>query len=324
MLQTVSWNVENFVKINEMIKHTGLINKLIKTDLIFLQEWKNEEGLILINKLKNLKNHFLFIYVDRCCIIYNSKKLFLQNFVEIKLPFNEKRTLIEKTYTTGAPDSSLLASFKPLIHMDIDILHCVCFHLGALNPKQHKNFHKNQLNHTIKQLLLEIKNNLKNGIIIAGDTNYRTPDNDLVDKLIDEKLLKKLPGDFKDICYDSECLNYNTQSFNYLHETGLAKNFIKKVSTLKVKKCKNDPDSFICKYNKIILDNRLDFIATNLAVNKKKTQVVPYKTLSDHFMVISSIEPTIKSKTLKTLKTLKKNKTLKTLKNKTFKNNLNK
>jgi hypothetical protein len=39
MLQTVSWNVENFVKINEMIKHTGLINKLIKTDLIFLQEY---------------------------------------------------------------------------------------------------------------------------------------------------------------------------------------------------------------------------------------------------------------------------------------------
>ncbi len=203
--------------------------------------------------------------------------------------------------------------------MNIDILHCLSFHLGAFSPEKHNKIHKHQFNNIFKKILVEIKKNLKNGIIIAGDTNYRTQDNNLLDKLANKKILEKIPGDFKDICHDSECLNYNTQSFRFLHEKNIAKQIMRKLATININKCKNNPESFICKHNKIMLDNRLDFIATNMIVKKNKTIIKPYKLLSDHFMISSVIDPTIKNKT-------SKNKTSrnKTSKNKTFKNKINK
>jgi hypothetical protein len=318
MLEIINWNVENFVNINKIIKNNEVISKLKNADLILIQEWKEKEGLLLLKVLNIADFIFLFVTTGSCCIIYNSRKFMLHKFVEIQLQFNIDRTLVEKTYLSLKEHrTSLLASFKPLVKMDIDILHCVCFHLGAFDPKEHKFLHSNQLNYIFKKLLREIKANVKNGVIIAGDTNYRTPDNDLLDKLVNKKLIKQIPGDFKDICHNAECLNFNTQSFRFLHEKNVAKQLLRKIASINIDECNNNPDSFICKHNKIILDNRLDFIATNMIVKQNKTHIKPYKFLSDHFMISTAIEPTIKSIRNKTLR----NKTLrnKTFKNKTFK-----
>ena len=187
MLEVVQWNVENFVNIDKIVKNTEAINKLKKLDIMFIQEWKQEEGLLLLNKLNAEKYHFLYISIESCCIIYNSKKFILEKFVEIKLDFNIERTLIERAYLSiHEHKTSLFASFRPLVKMSIDILHCVCFHLGAFSPEAHKNLHRTQLNQVFKKLLQEIRPKLKNGVIVSGDTNYRTQDNDLLDKLVDK------------------------------------------------------------------------------------------------------------------------------------------
>jgi len=271
MLEVVQWNMENFVNIDKIVKNTEAINKLKKLDIMFIQEWKQEEGLLLLNKLNAEKYHFLYISIESCCIIYNSKKFILEKFVEIKLDFNIDRTLIERAYLSiHEHKTSLFASFRPLVNMSIDILHCVCFHLGAFSPEAHKNLHRTQLNQVFKKLLQEIRPKLKNGVIVSGDTNYRTQDNDLLDKLVDTNLVRKIPGEFKDICHDSECLNYSTQSFRFLHEKNIAKQLMRKFASINIKNCSKNPNDFICKHNKVILDNRLDFIATNLKVKKNK------------------------------------------------------
>ena len=319
MLEVVQWNMENFVNIDKIVKNTEAINKLKNLDIMFIQEWKQEEGLLLLKKLNAEKYHFLYISIESCCIIYNSKKFILEKFVEIKLDFNVERTLIERAYLSiHEHKTSLFASFRPLVNMKIDILHCVCFHLGAFSPEHHKDLHKSQLNQVFKKLLQEIRPKLKNGVIVSGDTNYRTQDNDLLDRLVDKKLIRKIPGDFKDICHDSECMNYTTQSFRFLHEKNIAKQLMRRFASINIKKCNKSPDSFICKHNKVILDNRLDFIATNMVVKKNKTNIKPYPLLSDHFMISTLLEPTLRKKTTR-------NKTIrnKTLRNKTFKNKIN-
>ena len=303
----------------EMIEHRDRI----------CQEWKQEEGLMLLNKLNSEKYQFLYISIESCCIIYNSKKFILEKFVEIKLDFNVERTLLERAYLSiHEHKTSILASFRPLVNMNIDILHCVCFHLGAFSPEHHKDLHKSQLNQVFKKLLQEIRPKLKNGVIVSGDTNYRTQDNDLLDKLVNKNLIRKIPGDFKDICHDSECLNYNTQSFRFLHEKNIAKQLMRKFASINIKNCSKNPNDFICKHNKVVLDNRLDFIATNMVVKKNKTAIKPYPMLSDHFMISTLLEPTLRNKTIRNKNLGNKklgNKKVKnkTLKNKTFKNKLN-
>ena len=153
MLEVVQWNVENFVNIHKIITNTEAINKLKKLDIMFIQEWKQEEGLLLLNKLNSENYHFLYISIESCCIIYNSKKFILEKFVEIKLDFNVERTLIERAYLSiHEHKTSLFASFRPLVKMKIDILHCVCFHLGAFSPEHHKDLHKSQLNQVFKKI----------------------------------------------------------------------------------------------------------------------------------------------------------------------------
>ena len=324
MLEVVQWNVENFVNIDKIVKNTEAINKLKKLDIMFIQEWKQEEGLLLLNKLNAEKYHFLYISIESCCIIYNSKKFILEKFVEIKLDFNIERTLIERAYLSiHEHKTSLFASFRPLVNMSIDILHCVCFHLGAFSPEAHKNLHRTQLNQVFKKLLQEIRPKLKNGVIVSGDTNYRTQDNDLLDKLVDTNLVRKIPGEFKDICHDSECLNYSTQSFRFLHEKNIAKQLMRKFASINIKNCSKNPNDFICKHNKVILDNRLDFIATNLKVKKNKTVIKPYPMLSDHFMISTILEPSISNKTHRNKTAINKKPKNKTLRNKTFKNKSN-
>ena len=329
MLEVVQWNVENFVNIQKIITNKEAINKLKNLDIMFIQEWKQEEGLMLLNKLNSEKYQFLYISIESCCIIYNSKKFILEKFVEIKLDFNVERTLLERAYLSiHEHKTSILASFRPLVNMNIDILHCVCFHLGAFSPEHHKDLHKTQLNQVFKKLLQEIRPKLKNGVIVSGDTNYRTQDNDLLDKLVNKNLVRKIPGDFKDICHDSECLNYSTQSFRFLHEKNIAKQLMRKFASINIKNCSKNPNDFICKHNKVVLDNRLDFIATNMVVKKNKTTVKPYPMLSDHFMISTLLEPTLRNKTIRNKNLGNKklgNKKLKnkTLKNKTFKNKLN-
>ena len=324
MLEVVQWNVENFVNIQKIITNKEAINKLKNLDIMFIQEWKQEEGLLLLNKLNAEKYHFLYISIESCCIIYNSKKFILEKFVEINLDFNIERTLIERAYLSiNEHKTSLFASFRPLVNMNIDILHCVCFHLGAFSPEHHKNLHKSQLNQVFKKLLQEIRPKLKNGVIVSGDTNYRTQDNDLLDKLVSKNLVRKIPGSFKDICHDSECLNYSTQSFRFLHEKNIAKQLMRKIASINIKNCNENPNSFICKHNKVILDNRLDFIATNLTVKKNKTIVKPYPLLSDHFMISTLLEPTLSNKTHRNKTLRNKTHRNKTLRNKTFKNKLN-
>ena len=61
MLEVVQWNVENFVNIHKIITNTEAINKLKKLDIMFIQEWKQEEGLLLLNKLNSENYHFLYI-----------------------------------------------------------------------------------------------------------------------------------------------------------------------------------------------------------------------------------------------------------------------
>jgi len=324
MLEVVQWNMENFVNIDKIVKNTEAINKLKKLDIMFIQEWKQEEGLLLLNKLNAEKYHFLYISIESCCIIYNSKKFILEKFVEIKLDFNIDRTLIERAYLSiHEHKTSLFASFRPLVNMSIDILHCVCFHLGAFSPEAHKNLHRTQLNQVFKKLLQEIRPKLKNGVIVSGDTNYRTQDNDLLDKLVDTNLVRKIPGEFKDICHDSECLNYSTQSFRFLHEKNIAKQLMRKFASINIKNCSKNPNDFICKHNKVILDNRLDFIATNLKVKKNKTVIKPYPMLSDHFMISTILEPSISNKTHRNKTAINKKPKNKTLRNKTFKNKSN-
>lgn len=324
MLEVVQWNMENFVNIDKIVKNTEAINKLKKLDIMFIQEWKQEEGLLLLNKLNAEKYHFLYISIESCCIIYNSKKFILEKFLEIKLDFNIDRTLIERAYLSiHEHKTSLFASFRPLVNMSIDILHCVCFHLGAFSPEAHKNLHRTQLNQVFKKLLQEIRPKLKNGVIVSGDTNYRTQDNDLLDKLVDKNLVRKIPGEFKDICHDSECLNYSTQSFRFLHEKNIAKQLMRKFASINIKNCSKNPNDFICKHNKVILDNRLDFIATNLKVKKNKTVIKPYPMLSDHFMISTILEPSISNKTHRNKTAINKKPKNKTLRNKTFKNKSN-
>jgi len=70
-IKMVTWNIENFVKLDEMMKSHKLITSLNNADLIFFQEWKLIEGLSLINKLNEQINKtsdkFNCITVDRCC-----------------------------------------------------------------------------------------------------------------------------------------------------------------------------------------------------------------------------------------------------------------
>ena len=152
MLEVVQWNVENFVNIQKIITNKEAINKLKNLDIMFIQEWKQEEGLMLLNRLNSEKYQFLYISIESCCIIYNSKKFILEKFVEIKLDFNVERTLLERAYLSiHEHKTSILASFRPLVNMNIDILHCVCFHLGAFSPEHHKDLHKTQLNQVFKK-----------------------------------------------------------------------------------------------------------------------------------------------------------------------------
>jgi len=211
-IKMITWNIENFVKINKIIKDTNAIYNLKQADLIFFQEWKQIEGLILINKLNNGTHKFKCITKDRCSIAYNVNKFELNKITEIKITNNEILTFIERRYTSTKPHSSLCLSLipkNPKIKMNIDILHCVCFHLAALNPSSHPTIHKNQMKEIMNITLKQFKENKQNGLIIAGDTNYRTSDNDLVDKLINTKIIKKY--NLHDVCEKSNCIDKPTQ-----------------------------------------------------------------------------------------------------------------
>jgi hypothetical protein len=98
---------------------------------------------------------------------------------------------------------------------------------------------------------------------------------------------------------------------------------MRKFASINIKNCSKNPNDFICKHNKVVLDNRLDFIATNMVVKKNKTTVKPYPMLSDHFMISTLLEPTLRNKTIRNKNLGNKKLKNKTLKNKTFKNKLN-
>lgn len=287
-INIISWNIENFIKIDEIINNHRLIQLLINTDIIFFQEWveKIDKGILLFNILNKFESKFQYNYIDRCCIIFNTKLFKEVRQLEIPLKNISFIDIIERTYTQGIKHSSLYLSLVP-VHDPTLIIHCICFHLATLNPYKHPLIHKEQMSIIMSTIVNNFNKKLKNGVIIAGDTNYRIEDNELLDSLIKYKFIKQIPGDFIDVCENSGCINTPTQSFKHLHELNFVKYAAKLWSKHKIYKCKKNPNTSDC-YNNPILDNRLDFIATNL-INYPKTRIIKYFKLSDHSLIKSQI-----------------------------------
>jgi len=182
--------------------------------------------------------------------------------------------------------------------MPICIINC---HLSAFTQNGHKGFHKAQLNGLLQSSLEKIKelsekNNTpfksgEYGLIIGGDTNYRTKKNNNSNLL--KVLIKKdfkVPcfskdsicnnGILKDICFD-KCIKETTQSFKQIHEEGYAKAFAKFIAD------SQGTNKF--KLN-MLSDKRLDFLATNLNVQTNESLVYKLPETSDHSALLTVLD----------------------------------
>jgi hypothetical protein len=303
-IKIVSWNVEDFtVNIENTKTNKYFLNTLKEQDIILIQEWKEKKGIEFVNKLnQNNKNKkFVFSVADRTAVIYDST-IFNKSKTKgfgIKL-FHQPPTLQETIYTSGRPKRNILLILFPYDENKIPICIINC-HLSAFTQNGHKGFHKAQLNGLLQSSLEKIKelSEKKNtqfksgeyGLIIGGDTNYRTKKNNNSNLL--KVLIKKnfeVPcfiknsncnnGILKDICFN-ECMNQTTQSFKQIHEEGYAKAFAKFVAS----------SQGTNKYKlNMLSDKRLDFLATNLNVQTNESHVHKLPETSDHSALLTVLD----------------------------------
>ena len=300
LLNVISWNIEDFVSINDLYnsenqQSESFLNQLRNQDIILIQEWKNKnyEGDLFLCKLNNNNLRYTYNSVDRVAIIYNTYVFDSTKTVVYQMPLEwEAPSLIERTYTTGRQKYNMLTILYPKNTKLLPI--CVInFHLSAFSPQYHADFHKRQLSGLLDMSLQQIKKeNITNfGMIIGGDTNYRNlgdNSNDLLGSLIsinydfscrDENGFCG-NGLLRDVC-EKNCLRQKTQSFACVHEKGIAKKGIK---FLRKNVYTGESTS-----TSSINDNRLDFVATNLKIDYKYTKVLKLCDLSDHSAILSKM-----------------------------------
>jgi hypothetical protein len=320
-LNVVCWNIENFVSINDLYKSENdqinesksalFLKTLRQQDIILIQEWKNtnNEGDLLLYKLNNRRYKYSYTDVDRVAVIYNKDTFDESRTVTFKIPLiYEAPAIIEKTYTKGRQKYNMLTILRSKDPQKLPI--CIInFHLSAFSPRNHPGFHKRQLNKLIEDSISKIKEEgiQKYGLIIGGDTNYRNLGNES-DNLLESLLSSDYNltcgfeeydcdnGKLRDVC-KKNCINTKTQSFGCVHEKDLAKKGIK-ILRKNLFNEKSVPSWSIH-------DNRLDFVATNLAIDYSFTKIVKLCDLSDHSAIISrmkwKIQKYVRDKNSKTM-----------------------
>lgn len=284
-----SFNIEDFSSIKNLYDNEMLFNKFRNLDLLLIQEWKNKnnEGEMFISKLnENNKRKYEYKYVDRVCLIYDINNFECTNYFPIELAF-EAPKMIEKAYTKGRVKSNILTILKPKSSEISNLVLCIInFHLSAYKPDLHKGFHKKQLSKLLKDSLkiIQSKGYKKYGVIIGGDTNYRTigmNSNNLIEELLDNIRIPN-NGILRDVC-ETKCLNTKTQSFNCIHETGVSKKLVKIMAN---NKFSVENDNIAYPINSL-QDNRLDFIATNLKTKFDMTEIKKLCSVSDHSAIFA-------------------------------------
>jgi hypothetical protein len=270
-LNIISWNVEDFCRIEEIINNRSLIFNLRQQHILLIQEWndKNYEGQKFVFELED----FAYVYTDRVAVLYNKNRFDRSKtkVFDIKLEY-EKPTLLEKVYTSGRQKSNILTILYP--YQDgYNPLCIISFHLSAFIPTQHPGFHKKQLTNLIKKAI-EIMESLQiesYDMIIGGDTNYRITKHtinkiNLKNELINNINLKKK---LKNVC-NKKCQNKYTQSFSCVHEKSSDKKLISSMSYF---------------FNK----TKLDLMLTNLNVINAKIDH-NLCNISDHSMILAQLE----------------------------------
>jgi exonuclease III len=250
-----TFNIEDFVAIANI--NSAQLTKFKEMDIILIQEWKEKEGEAFIVELNKGPRHYVYKSKDRVAIIFDDT-FKLKKAYGIELLY-EPPHIFETLYTKGRKKKNMMV----LLEYEKKSLCVINCHLHAYSAYYHPGFHKKQLSKLLKDSLKKL--NIETcGIIIGGDMNYRS--NDLI-KLIDNPITKY--GELKDVCRD--CKHINTHTFSCIHEKGLmkklAKRFTRKLAFLQ--------------------DGRLDFMATNLVTNYKKTKIIKMCSLSDHSAIFA-------------------------------------
>ena len=275
-LKIISWNIEDFTKIDNIYK-SDIFAKLKDCDIILIQEWKVDKGDNFVKELNKPINKFNYNNVDRTAVIYNSN-IFNYNEIilyDIKLIY-EPPTLFEKLYTPGREKSNLMIKLVPKDNTK-SIIYVVSFHLSAYIAESHQDFHKKQLTCLLNNCYKIINNNIKNenknyDIIIGGDTNYRTKNNNKkLINLIDKSIINKFKSKNKileNIC-NGTCNSIPTQSFTCMHEKQPAKMIYSLYKKTQERIIRSNDDA------------RIDFIVSSLT--KKENAIIDnYCKLSDH------------------------------------------
>jgi hypothetical protein len=294
-IRVTTFNVENFVNMsklydselsiessnsNEMI----FLDKLRRQDIILIQEWKNDkyEGDLFMYKLNNGAIKFKLLTVDRVAIIYNTEIFDSAKSYYKEVPLIwEAAKMLEQTYTYGRHISNMMALLYP-IHNPKTPICVISVHLNSYSPNYHPGFHSQQIQALLDDCLQELKTKKisKFGLIIAGDTNYRTTyqeNNKLIQNLLGDKVVLPNNGILVDVC-SQNCLNTNTQSFSCVHEPGVAKRSAQFISS-------NLRNNINPEIKTSFHDSRLDLMATNLKIKLKSTIVGPICNVSDHSYV---------------------------------------
>lgn len=212
-IKFTTWNIENFVKINEIIEDKTLRDKLKENDIIFLQEWKNDKGegtkfieyLNTRNQEENgtstentsLAKNFTNEVADRCCIIYDTSKFVKvereeeNTKFELTLPKGFRRSLTERTYIRHRTYKALnlVLQLKEPINILINenpvavsYLNLVSFHLAAFVPKHHKKdrLHQHQMNIVLNHVKNENDRLTKNDRLTENDRLTQEDNNTLI------------------------------------------------------------------------------------------------------------------------------------------------
>ena len=305
-LNVISWNIEDFVETNSILKDFNLMKLLKEQQIILIQEWKeNQNSKNFLNKLNEGNYKFSYIFTDRVAIIYDNTFFYdkfsegknnrLNEFTKLEplkyeIPLvHEEPVGLEKIYTSGRPKSSILGVFYPRIRKQKPVV-VISLHLNAYTPSRHTGFHSKQLVNLIKDARLKIEEIgiIDYDIIIGGDTNYRIA-----------KSKKNIIKSFKSITNLKKSLLDDSKEISTLNLK--TKNLIARLTNSCNKFCKEETThSFRCvhekKVDKILIkkfsdlfdESRLDIILTNLQVIN--TQVLPECKMSDHKIISTKLK----------------------------------
>lgn len=262
MIKYCSFNIEDFVAIDKLYKNKHF-DKFKENDIILIQEWKEKEGNEFIVKLNNQeKRHYICKSKDRLAIIFDENKFKFKKAYGIELLY-EPPHILEKLYTKGRRKKNIMV----LMEYNNFKLCVINFHLHAYDKNYHPGFHKKQLSKLLSDSLDKIMLKTEScGIIMGGDTNYRGT-SELLGELIDNPITPY--GELKDVCVS--CKKIKTQTFSCIHEKGIMKRLAKRYT----------------RKFKLIKDSRLDFIATNLVTDPRKTKIIKLCSVSDHSAVFA-------------------------------------